>query len=296
MRAQPEDQLLPGRKGRPPARFGLIALVVLILVIGLGYWWSRPDPQPPKPTPAVTPEPEVPVPPSLPPAPDIPERQPALAEEPAAATEEEAEAPDVPVLLTDEEAEQVLLSELAAIDIDPALRARFTGEEPLAAGAALVDALGRGLLARKFVNVDIEGEFAVSQEGDAMYMDPAGYSRFDDVAGAVAAVDVESLAERFHTVRPLFERAYEALGLDPADFDNAVIRTLDQVLATPELKKPARLERKSVFYTYADPQLEGLTDLQKQLLRMGPDNLRQLKEQARELRRALLQGTQDTAQ
>lgn len=290
MRAQPEDKLLPDRKGRPPAHLGLIAAVVLLVVIGIGYWWSRPDPTPPEP--AETPAPEAPAPAALPPAPDIPQRERPAAEASDEATEAGSEAPDIPVLLTEEEAEQALLSELSAIDLDPAVRERFADEEPLAAGASVVDALGRGFLARKFIDVEIEEDFAVRREGGAVYMDSAGYRRFDDVAGALAAVDAERLADSFHTVRPLFERAYEELGLDPADFDNAVIRALDQVLATPELEEPVRLERKSVHYTYADPALEGLTDLQKQLLRMGPENVRLLKERARELRAALLSGAQ----
>ncbi len=38
----------------------------------------------------------------------------------------------------------------------------------------------------------------------------------------------------------------------------------------------------------ADPELEQLTGMQKQLLRMGPDNIRRIKEQARALRAGLL--------
>jgi hypothetical protein len=60
------------------------------------------------------------------------------------------------------------------------------------------------------------------------------------------------------------------------------------VLATPEIEEPIALTRKSVMYKYADPQLEQLTPMQKQLLRMGPDNIRRIKEQARALRAGLL--------
>jgi hypothetical protein len=43
-----------------------------------------------------------------------------------------------------------------------------------------------------------------------------------------------------------------------------------------------------VVYVYADPALEILPALQKQLLRVGPDNLRRIKQQARVLREGLL--------
>jgi len=70
--------------------------------------------------------------------------------------------------------------------------------------------------------------------------------------------------------------------------DNAVVRALDYVLATPELAEPAALKQKEAVYEYADPRLEQLAPLQKQILRMGPENSAVLKQQARKLRNGLL--------
>ena len=119
-------------------------------------------------------------------------------------------------------------------------------------------------------------------------MSPSGYARYNNYAEAIATLDSAALVDNFHTMRPLFEQAYEQLGLAAEDFDNAVIRVLDRILATPEIEAPIAMTRKSVMYQYADPQLEQLTPLQKQLLRMGPDNIRRIKEQAAALRAGLL--------
>jgi hypothetical protein len=119
-------------------------------------------------------------------------------------------------------------------------------------------------------------------------MSSASYERYDDVTDAVTALDADVVVNTFHTLRPLYEQAFEQLGLDPEDFDNAVIRTLDLILATPEVTEPIALKPKSVVYLYADPALESLPALQKQLLRTGPDNLRRIKQQARMLREGLL--------
>ena len=102
------------------------------------------------------------------------------------------------------------------------------------------------------------------------------------------SVDTALLVGTFHRFRPLFEQAYGELGHKPANFDNAVIATLDLILAAREIEGPIPLQRKSVMYTYADPGLEKLPPLQKQLLRMGPDNTRLIKQYAAELRAALL--------
>ena len=102
-----------------------------------------------------------------------------------------------------------------------------------------------------------------------MHMNPAGYSRFNDLVEAIAALDTAVLVDSFHTMRPLYEQAYGLLGLNPNEFDNAVIRMLDWILATPEIEGPIALTRKSVLYQFADPQLEGLVPLQKTVAEDG---------------------------
>ena len=125
-------------------------------------------------------------------------------------------------------------------------------------------------------------------QDDGIYMSPTGYLRYDAFADAIAALDIGILVNTFHMLRPVYEEVYGYLGLNPDDFDNAVIRTLDLVLATPEIGEPIALKPKSVMYLYASPSLESLPEVQKQLLRMGPDNIRRIKQQAQLLRDGLL--------
>ena len=46
--------------------------------------------------------------------------------------------------------------------------------------------------------------------------------------------------------------------------------------------------RNEANWVYMDPELESLTALQKQVLRMGPENAELIQQKARELRGALL--------
>ena len=50
------------------------------------------------------------------------------------------------------------------------------------------------------------------------------------------------------------------------------------------------LEETVAAYQYADPELESLSAAQKQLLRMGPDNMRRIQTTLRALRRELIAG------
>jgi hypothetical protein len=176
-----------------------------------------------------------------------------------------------------------------AAGLDESLQAMVGTEHPLEISAALLDGLGRGGLLRKLIPGNPQpGSFAAEERDGQLYMSEAGYDRFDPFVQTLTQADTDQIASAFHALRPVYERAWRGLGLDPEDFDNAVIRALDYVLATPVPAEPPALERTSVMYTYADPTLESLPPVQKQLLRMGPENIRLLKQKAAELRKALL--------
>ncbi len=290
MRATSEDQLHPveGRR-RSPAVLLLVAAAVVAAIV---FFLLR-DSQDPAPgdDSALPPVPAEPVAP--PPAPDIP-RQPAPAPAPAPVPEKSpAETPvaspePAPALPTGEEADALLLQTLREASVGAQLRELLQVEHPLDVSVAMIDWMAQGVVPRKLLPLSPPGAFPVAERNGELLMDEAAYARYDTLAQAVEAADTAALAEGFHKLRPLLERAYGQLGLDEDKFDNAVISTLDQVLATPEIEEPIPLARESVMYTYADPALESLAGLQKQLLRMGPDNLRIIKQQARALRRQLL--------
>ena len=92
----------------------------------------------------------------------------------------------------------------------------------------------------------------------------------------------------FHWTRPLLETAYSELGYPGETLGGALMTAIDTLLATPAIKAPMVLKRDSVLYQYADPTIEALPPVQKQLLRMGRENSAALKAWLRELRAALL--------
>ncbi|MEH6591653.1 MAG: DUF3014 domain-containing protein [Halioglobus sp.] len=290
MRAETEDRLpIPPTEKKFPLLKLLTAFAILAALIVLWLWSGQSEqPAPITPeviTPAVIPEPEVP------PTPDIPE--PPLPEAATVVVDstpvvEEAVAP--PALPTAEETDEILRQQLDAAGADDLLDGLVSHEHPMDVSAALIDGMSRGAVLRKILPMDAPTTaFSVDGENDMLYMGEDSYQRYDSYTDSIVALDVTALVASFHQMRPFYERAYQQLGLDPKDFDNAIIRTLDVILATPEIAQPIALEREKVMYTYADPTLEALPDLQKQLLRMGPENIRRIKAQATALRAGLLQ-------
>jgi hypothetical protein len=184
---------------------------------------------------------------------------------------------------------ELLRQQLTATGTDSITTKLMANDHPLDVSAAFIDGLGRGIILRKMLPSDPPKQaFSVEQHGDAIYMSSASYQRYDGYTDTLTALDSSRLVTMFHTLRPVYEQAFSHLGLASEDFDNSVIRALDLVLATPEITEPIALKPKSVVYTFADPALESLPAVQKQLLRMGPDNVRRIKQQARTLREGLL--------
>lgn len=292
MQANPDDQLTRHRKtGGLPIKAIVLGLAAVAILAAL--FWPRQQSAPPEiagdSVPETTAEPAV-----LPPAEDIPRPEPPAETRPASP---EATAPAEPEpeesLPPLDESDPLLRESLQSVGADEGLFATLQERENLVSSlGALVDGSSRGVIMRKLLPVPApEAPFQVMQTDDGLtVIDPASYQRYNPYALAISGLNTGELAAQFHRLRPLFEAGWRQLGLDPEEFDNAVIRTLDRVLATLELEGPVALEQESVMYTYADPELEALTPLQKQLLRMGPANLRMIKAQARELRDALLGG------
>ncbi len=288
MKADPDDIL--GHESQR-SRFPLVELLLaLAMIAGLVFFWFWSGE---KETVAQLPTVIIPTAPSeLLPTPDIPEREELVTVVVPGAEAEATAQPAAPAIrppLTPEEGKMLLRKELAAAGADANLLKVANTENPVDLSAALIDGLGRGIILRKMLPLDPPKQaFSVEQNGDTLYMSSASFERYNGYTDAVTALDTDVLVEAFHVLRPLYKAAYEQLGLDPEDLDNAIIRTLDLVLATPEINEPIALNTKSVVYVYQDPALEALSAVQKQLLRTGPDNLRRIKEQARVLREGLL--------
>jgi hypothetical protein len=281
MKAAPEDRLSSQPGGGSPLKWLLLGVVV---ILGLAYVWTMSDEQaameaieqPMEVVEVVVDQP------ALPAAPDIPEPP---APEPVAEVSE----PAAPVLPSLAESDPLVREQLEAAGMGPELDKLQGSENLVETGAALIDGFSRGLVLRKLLPLSPPAEvFSVELVDDQLYMNPDGYQRYDGYAQSIETLDTAVLVSSFHLMRPLYEQAYSQLGMDPADFDNSVVRMLDRILSTPEIEAPIALERKSVMYRYLDPALEELSPVQKQLLRMGPDNIRRIKQQAAALRAGLL--------
>ncbi|PLW69805.1 DUF3014 domain-containing protein [Pseudohalioglobus lutimaris] len=267
-----------------------VALGALLLIVGIVWFFSSDEAGTPAQTPtadmaATAGKPGKPQPPR-PPAPDIPRVKPAP-EVSSVAADEPVTAPQP--ALTLEESDVAVRQTLSAPLQDTVLAAALSEDSLLERSAAFLDAAGNGAVLREVLPFPApSGEFSVTQVDGQTVIDPKSYARYDAYAKAVAAVDTATLANAFHRFRPLAEQAYANLGYPAEEFDNALIRALDEVIAVPVLQAPAALVAGIETYAYQDPALEELSPMARQILRMGPDNQAIIQQKARALRTALL--------
>ncbi len=145
-------------------------------------------------------------------------------------------------------------------------------------GATVLENASRGELPRKFLAfLAPDGPFEVRKMGELIQIDPASYERFTPFVKNLERLPPERAAEIFRRVEPLLAEALRELGHENVTPRELAYTALGVALDTPRVDAASALRQPKVMYTYADKTLEGLKPLQKQLLRMGPENVQSLR-------------------
>ena len=126
-------------------------------------------------------------------------------------------------------------------------------------------------------------KFQVRGSGADISIDPRSYARYDAYGDAVGALDARGAARLYATLKPRIQDAYKELGYPDGNFDTVMAGAINELLKTPVVDGRVGLASKSVSYEFADPQLQGLSRAQRQLLRMGPRNVRLIQAKLREI-------------
>jgi hypothetical protein len=175
-----------------------------------------------------------------------------------------------------------------ALSKSPAVTAWLTTNDLIRHFTVAVANIGDGATPAKQLRVlRLSAAFPVVERDWNPYLDPRGYERYAVIADAITSLDPAGVAGLYATLKPRIEEAYRELGYPDRSFDRALERAIVAILKTPVLDGPVRLRPKGIGYAYADERLEDLTGAQKQLLRMGPRNVRIVKARLRQIALAL---------
>lgn len=271
----------------------MMAGVGLILVGGAIIWGFFSD-EPSRETaqinePAATtfqsePEPE-PIPEPAPETPPIEQAEEAVAQTEAV---ESVTVEPVPPAIPLAESDPLLREAITELNGGPVAAQFASSEHLIERGVSLIDNLAAGAVPYRLIPIARPKKvFPIRDDGLRVTADPAGYERFDGLTEWASSLDVREVVAMYRRFEPAANEAYAMLGYEDGDVESRLRSALRLIMTTPEVPADAELVRDEAVWAYADPALEALPDLQKQLLRMGPENLDRLQNVARELSFAL---------
>jgi Protein of unknown function (DUF3014) len=133
------------------------------------------------------------------------------------------------------------------------------------------------------------GSFEVDQSGGHMVIAANNRSRYDAYMRIAKTVDPRALVAWYVRWYPLFQKAYRDLGYPHGYFNDRLIAAINDMLAAPNAQQPVALERgQNGRYLFADSTWESLSAGQKLMIRLGPENEREIKARLSTIRTALL--------
>lgn len=254
------------RQGR--GGWWLIAILVIVAAM-VGWWFWR---QQEDPSELVAPVAE------LAPAATATETEPSA---------EEPEAPFVVPALT--HSDEVVAHWVATLSAHPKLAGWLANEALIERFVATIDNIAEGKSPRAHLEfVSPRRGFRITDTGGRLIVDPAGYQRYDTLATVIHSLDTLGSAQLIRNLGPLLDESYQKLGYPEREFKTRLFTAIDALLAVPIRESPIELNAKILSYELADPKLEGLSEAQKHLLRMGPHNIQAVQAKLRELRAELV--------
>jgi len=217
-----------------------------------------------------------------------PEPEP-IVEEVVVIEEEVSPEPPPEPTVTEETADAYARDMVESINGGKALAQFVAGDYIVERAVAVVDALRRGEVPYKLLPVGRPSKpFPISDDGLRVTMDPSGFSRYDGFAQWVNGIDVLAIVDLLNDYEQIATEALSRMGVVDFDIRSAVLAATTEILATPIAPQSAELMKREANWVYMDSELEALSSLQKQVLRMGPENSELIQAKARELRGAVL--------
>jgi hypothetical protein len=190
---------------------------------------------------------------------------------PAESLPPEPAAPSLPPL---NESDDAVRDALAAIPLGTAGQQYLLSTNIIERSSSTVYLMAQGEVPYKLIPIARpKTAFPISDDGLKVTADALGFSRYDALTAWLRQLDIPAITEALAWLTPLFREAWGFYGEAPETFDAAVLSVLDAIITTPEIDlTEARLLRKEAVWIFEDPAIEALPPLQKQVLRMGPDN------------------------
>lgn len=270
---------------------GLILGGALVVAIGGFAAWSllKSEPVPQPVAPVVIEQPE-------------PEPQPIKTSEPEPVIEPEVVEPEpepepVPepvkpkvVLPSLADSDKSVFKELTDMSWHHDFAALFINKDIIHRFVVFVDNMASGTIVREFASFKPPiSRFKVLETEQEMVIDNSSFERYDVYMAIISSAQPEEMVALYKKYQPLVKQVYGEIGYPDHDFTNTLIQAIDHVLEAPVVEGRIELVSPKVMYDFKNEEWQSLTHVQKQVLRLGGENVKKLKPLLRRYRALLAQ-------
>ena len=179
-----------------------------------------------------------------------------------------------------EETDPLVRQLLGALSSHPQVAAWLATDGLVRQFVAGVDNVATGATPARHVQVLAPADpFEARPQGGRTVISERSFARYDALAEAVAELDPSTLAVLYARLRPRLQEAYVELGNPAGHVDAAVERAIVHLLEAPVPQLPVEVEPGVLSFEFREARLERLSAAQKQLVRLGPRNMRRVQSQ-----------------
>ncbi|WP_153912381.1 DUF3014 domain-containing protein [Shewanella sp. TC10] len=286
MQVNQEDRATPQSSKASGSNAGVIGITVAVLLAGAGYFYftSEKEPEVIEPIPVQLPEPVPEQPIEQEPIEEV-IVEPEVIEPEVLPAEPEVVVEPLPALTeSDDFVEQKTIDMADGMKIESIILKKDIARQFV----VFVDNMAQGEVIRKASPLKgPKASFSVSEITNKTYLNPDSYHRYDLYADMIAGMNDEQLVSTFEELSPLFNQAFDELGYGDMTFEDRMQDAFKMILAAPIIEDPIELSSISVNYQFVDTKLEALPNVQKFMVRMGPENTRKIKAAVRKLQQQL---------
>ncbi len=125
--------------------------------------------------------------------------------------------------------------------------------------------------------VELNDPFTVTRRGKSLYVDRSSFDRYTPIVDSILAVSPTTAAELYQTLLPQLRARFAQLAADGERFEEVARRAIRSIMTARIPKRPTKVIEVGGTYYYADDGIQALSDVDKHLIRIGPNNLKRLR-------------------
>ncbi len=193
-----------------------------------------------------------------------------------------------------QEEEQVVLPTLdtsdgvfreAMLQLSPQLSHWLNTDQLIRKYVVIANDFSQGLRLEKHMRfLKPDHPFAADQDDAGLFIATKSYQRYDKLAAAIDAMDVQATLAVYKKFKPLLLQVFTGFSYpEQYHLEDIFTKAAAEILAAPVIEGRIALVRPTVIYKFADQKLEALSPVRKQMIRMGPENTRIIQNKMRML-------------